>query len=168
MRQTLSGFLIAGVLAAGGYAVTLRATPANLFSNVQILKTTFDEFDLTGNGLPDSFWLAKLKTKGQTDLYVVTNVWKPGGTTGWHTHPGPSLVIVTAGTLRVYEGDDPTCSPHEYSAGMGFVDPGDGHTHVVRNEGSVDASTTAVQFIPATAMRRIDAPASGYCPLNIL
>ena len=47
------------------------------------------------------------KTKGASDLYVQSNVWAPGGTTGWHTHPGHSLIIVTAGTVTAYDGDDP-------------------------------------------------------------
>jgi hypothetical protein len=55
---------------------------------------------------------------------VQNNVWQPGGTTGWHTHPGHSLIIVTAGTVTAYEGNDPDCTPHVYTQGMGFVDPG--------------------------------------------
>ena len=34
---------------------------------------------------------------GRSDLYVQQNTWQPGGSTGWHTHPGPSFVIVTQG-----------------------------------------------------------------------
>jgi hypothetical protein len=47
---------------------------------------------------------------------------------------------------------------------MGFVDPGGGHVHVLRNEGPIEARTIAVQLIPAAAVRRIDAPAPGNCP----
>jgi hypothetical protein len=96
-------------------------------------------------------------------VYVQSNVWDPGGTTGWHTHPGHSLIIVTAGVITAYEGDDPTCTPHVYTPGMGFVDEGGGHVHVLRNEGTVEASTIAVQLIPASATRRIDAPNPGHC-----
>ena len=31
--------------------------------------------------------------------------------------PGHSLIIVTAGTVTAYEGDDPTCTPHVYTQG---------------------------------------------------
>src|SRR4026207_474384 len=31
----------------------------------------------------------------------------PGGTTGWHMHPGPHLIVVTEGTLTYYRGNDP-------------------------------------------------------------
>jgi hypothetical protein len=168
MRRRMMWTLSALIGAAGLYASTLLATPANppLFTSPQLLKATFDEIDLNADTLPDSFWRTRIKTKGLTDLYVVTNVWKPGGTTGWHTHPGPSFVLVTAGSLTAYEGDDPTCTPHVFTVGMSFVDPGEGHTHVVRNEGTVDASTTAVQFVPSQAARRIDAPQPVQCAVN--
>ena len=68
-------------------------------------------------------------------MYVQNNVWVPGGTSGWHTHPGHSLIIVTAGTVTTYEADDPECTPHAYTVGMGIVDPGGGHVHNIRNEG---------------------------------
>ena len=104
------------------------------------------------------------KTKGPSDLYVQSNVWAPGGTTGWHTHPGHSLIIVTAGTVTAYDGHDPSCTPHVYTAGMGLVDAGGDHVHVIRNEGSVEARTVAVQLIPAGATRRIDADGNAGCP----
>jgi len=102
-------------------------------------------------------------TKGQSDLYVQSNVWEPGGSTGWHSHPGHSLITVTAGTVTVYEGDDPSCTPHVYTVGMGFVDAGGSHVHIIRNEGTIGAQTIAVQLIPAGQPRRIDAADPGNC-----
>jgi hypothetical protein len=51
-----------------------------------------------------------------------------------------------------------------------LVDPGRDHEHIIRNEGSVAASTIAVQLVPYDpnkANRRIDAPAPANCS-NIL
>jgi hypothetical protein len=171
MRRKLMWFLIAviAIVAAGAFASSLLATPANppLFTNTQIWKATFDELDLKNQTIP-AFWQSRLKTKGLSDVYVVSNLWKPGGTTGWHTHPGASLIIVTKGTITAYEGDDPACAPHLYSQGMGFVDPGDGHLHVLRNEDPInEASTVAVQIIPASATRRIDADHPDNCPSSV-
>lgn len=106
-----------------------------------------------------------IDTKGDSDLYVVSNVIAPGGHTGWHTHPGPSLITVKSGTITAYEGDDPNCNPTVYTAGQGFVDPGDGHVHLLRNEGTVPAETIAVQLVPDGGSRRIDEPAPDGCPL---
>jgi hypothetical protein len=43
---------------------------------------------------------------------------------------------VASGTVTAYEGDDPTCTPLVYTQGMGFVDSGGDHVHVIRNEGA--------------------------------
>jgi hypothetical protein len=152
-------------LAAAVYAGRVRATPASGFTGTTIAKATFDEIDLKNHTLPADFWKLQLKTKGFTDMYVQSNTWQPHSTTGWHTHPGPSLIIITAGTVTAYEGDDPSCTPHQYVAGMSLVDPGDGHVHNVRNEDPIVTATgIAVQLVPAAATRRIDVPAPGNCP----
>jgi hypothetical protein len=51
-----------------------------------------------------------------------------------------------------------------YTAGMGFVDEGGDHVHVIRNDDSVEARTIAVQLIPAGATRREDAEGNPACP----
>ena len=142
--------------------IRVIATPGQNFSGATVAKGTFEDMNLQTHTIP-AFWDAQLRTKGLSDLYVQSNAWQPGGTTGWHTHPGLSLVIVTEGTVTAYEGEDPTCAPHVYTQGMSFVDVVNGHTHVLRNEGGVVARTVAVQLIPAGSMRRIDAPAPGNC-----
>jgi quercetin dioxygenase-like cupin family protein len=144
------------------FAGSVQATPGSGYTSTTLAKGQFEEIAAYVHTPPH--WQAKIKTKGRSDLYVQSNVWAPGGTTGWHTHPGPSLIIVTAGTVTAYDGDDPTCTPHVYSQGMGFVDPGGTHVHVLRNEGNVEASTIAVQLVPTGAIRRIDAPDPGNCP----
>jgi hypothetical protein len=70
-------------------------------------------------------------------------------------------VIVTQSSVTAYDGDDPACTPHVYTAGTpnnAFIDPGGGHVHIIRDESGAVAKTVAVQFIPAGATRRQDAP----------
>jgi len=110
-------------------------------------------------------WKVRIDTKGESDLYVVRNTFAAGGHTGWHTHPGPSLITVTQGTITAYNADDPTCTPHVYPQGSTLIDPGGGHVHLLRNENASPAVTVAVQLVPAGATRRNDAPAPGNCPL---
>lgn len=147
------------------YAVNVRATPAQGFTGTTIAAARFGEIDVFNQLVQQngSVWLSLQKTKGKSDLFVQDNVWAPGGSTGWHSHPGHSLIIVTAGTVTAYEGDDPTCTPTVFTQGMGFVDPGGGHVHILRNEGSVEARTVAVQLIPAGQPRRIDVADPGNC-----
>ena len=174
MRRKLMGWGVLGaaIMVAALYSGSVMATPAGGFTSTTLAQGRFGKIDVFNHAvLPNTseskhhknIWLSWQKTKGSSDLYVQSNVWAPGGSTGWHTHPGHSLITVTAGTVTAYEGDDPQCKPHVYTQGMGFVDPGGDHTHVIRNEGAVEARTITVQLIPAAATRRIDAPDPGNC-----
>ena len=168
MTRKVIWLVIAVVVAGGVLAGKLLATPASGFSGATLATARFDELDIKASTIPADVWQARLKTQGLSDIYVQSNLWQPGGSTGWHTHPGPSLIMVTSGTITTYDGDDPTCTPHVYSAAIpgqnSFVDIGGGDVHLVRNETTGTATAIAVQMIPAGAIRRVDAPAPGNCP----
>jgi quercetin dioxygenase-like cupin family protein len=115
-----------------------------------------------GTRLP---WYLKMNVRGDSDVYVTRHTFQPGQHTGWHTHPGPSLITVVAGELTVYEADNPTCTPTIYHTGESFTDIGCGDIHLVRNEGNVPAMDVAVQIVPAGAPRRIDADQPASCPV---
>ena len=89
----------------------------------------------------------------------------PGGHTGWHSHPGPVVVLVKAGELTLYSGDDPTCTGRTYSAGQAFIDSGQGHVHIARNLSlSQNVELWVTYFdVPPGGPFRIDAPAPGNC-----
>jgi quercetin dioxygenase-like cupin family protein len=153
-----------GTIAMFGF---VQATPIAGVTSTLIAVGRFDDIDakaLTdidpGVGIED--WQARIKTKGSSDLYVLENRIAPGGTFGWHSHPGPSLVIVKSGALTLYLAADPTCTPHVVGAGSGFVDNG-GDVHLVRNEGSVETVVYVTSLIPTGFARRIDEPAPGNC-----
>ena len=96
----------------------------------------------------------KIKTKGVSDVYVVHNTIIPGGHTGWHSHPGPSIISVVSGQATEYRDDDLDGVVH--AAGTAFVDEGGDHAHIVVNEGSTDLVLVAFQILPLGAPRRID------------
>ncbi len=104
-----------------------------------------------------------IKVKDPADIIVNSSTVDPGGSTGWHKHPGPSLVTVTGGVVTFYHGDDPTCTPHTYPAGTAFVETPD-DVHIGRNEGSVPLTWVATGILPRGAAARIDMPAPGNCP----
>ena len=174
MRRRIKCLLLLGaatIAAAALYhPVSVVATTANGYKSTLLAVGRFDEIDVFNGFVPPNLakethniWQSRQKTKGASDLYVQSNVWLPKGSTGWHSHPGHSLIIVTEGAVTAYEGDDPGCRPHVYTKGMGFVDSGGDHIHIVRNEGDVEAKTIAVQIIPAGAPRRIDVADPGHC-----
>lgn len=176
MKSKWAGALLVVVLAAGVYGGVVLATPATGQTTTTLAKATMDDLDLRGQALtttvdkdgrthPNGVWLAWIKTHSASDLYVIDNKFAPGGSSGWHSHPGPSLIFVVAGTMTNYSSDDPSCAPHTYTAGQSLVDPGGEDAHMLRNEGTVTAETIAVQILPQGATRRIDVatPPAG-CP----
>ena len=88
----------------------------------------------------------------------------PGGTTGWHSHPGPAIAVITAGTLTLYDGMDASCQGRAYGVAQGFVDPGRGHVHIARNEGTtpVEVMVTYLE-VPTDGSPRVDAADPGNC-----
>jgi quercetin dioxygenase-like cupin family protein len=99
----------------------------------------------------------EFESKGISDLYVVHNKIRPGGHTGWHSHPGISFVMVKSGTATEYhdDGEEPTV----YQAGSSLVEPA-GRVHKIVNESTTtDLELVAFQIIPFGALRRIDEPA---------
>lgn len=167
-RITCTSARVAVVAALGVSTFTsvpAIATPATGFTAVQQIKGEYPPLDVDAE--KTGKWDLKLNTKDNSDLWVVRNSIAGGGQSGWHTHPGPSLITVTIGEVFAYESDDPACLPKRFSAGQGFVDRGSGHVHLIQNaSATVAAETVAVQFLPVGATRRIDMPqpTNSNCP----
>jgi len=170
--------VVGSVLYLGGTAA--QATQANGFTSSTLtpFTPTFAQFQVFNHlthkelqeiapSYPDHRWSASENTQGPSDLYIQTNTWKPGGSTGWHRHPGHSLIVITSGTVTEYHSD---CVPQIYGPGTPngptFIDSGDDE-HIVRNEDGKGAMGYAVQIVAHTAPRRIDEPtAPDTCPIN--
>lgn len=76
-----------------------------------------------------------IRTRGPREVLVTSITVDPGGSFGWHSHPGPVLVTRKTGTLTVYEATRRGCSRSTVSSGQAFVEGG-GDVHLARNEGS--------------------------------
>ena len=152
--------LVVGLIVMATAGAVL-ATPGSGFTAAQQWKGVFGDIDVHLVDMPG--YQVKVKTNGVSDVYVTRNEIAVDGQSGWHTHPGPSLIIVTVGEIMAYDGDDPTCTPTLYTTGEGFVDEGGGHVHLLRNESGAPAETVAIQFLPKDATRRIDMPDPGNC-----
>lgn len=164
-RMAVTGFSF--LLAASLGSAPSIATPASGFTAIQQWKGVYPVLNInTGSDRKDDKsdkWDLKLMSKDVSDVYVTRNTIAAGGQSGWHTHPGPSLVTVAVGEVTVYEGDDPLCTGKVYKAGEGSIDLGGGHLHLIKNETAVPAETVAVQFLPTGSTRRIDAPKPNNC-----
>jgi quercetin dioxygenase-like cupin family protein len=153
-------FVLLGVLAVVGvYAGTVLATPPSGQTTTTLARAPLEPLKVQAQSDPADLWRLRLKTHGVSDAYVVGNTFAAnGGTSGWHQHPGPSLIFVTAGTITSHMFDGHHCMQHEYTAGQAFVDPGgQENMHMIENNGSLEARTVVVQLIQSGAARRSDA-----------
>ena len=166
MRRTLIWALALGLLgppstAASPWPAHLGRDQPDVVTGHRTIPGRDPGSDQDGRGprRATDFWKVDISAKGATDVHIVENVIAAGGTFGWHSHPGPSLVIVKSGTLSVYHGPD--CIAAEYGPGspLGstFVDEG-GDLHVVRNNTTGVDDVYVVSFVPAGFARRIDEP----------
>jgi quercetin dioxygenase-like cupin family protein len=103
---------------------------------------------------------AKIKP---SDFVVLSLHFAPGGTTGWHSHPGPAMAIIQEGTFTLYNADDRTCRPHRYGPGQAFVDRGGGNVHIGRNETDQPVRVLVTFVLPKSAPTTVDAPDPGTC-----
>jgi hypothetical protein len=108
-----------------------------------------------------------LKTKGSVDFATQQIRIAEGGSTGWHSHPGPVLVTVKAGALRLIYADDESCLGTVYEAGDSFIDRGDAIVHIARNVSLVNEvelwATYLVPGDPGTPFRIDATPAPSDC-----
>jgi hypothetical protein len=178
MKRRSVWVLLVVIVGAAFYAGNVLATLASGFTSTTLAKATLGPLDIkahtvvpadpSAGAIPATDWETMLKTKGSTDMYIQQNTWLAGASSGWHTHPGPSLVVITQGSVTVYDASDPNCAPQVYSAtgDNSFVDIGGGDVHLVRNETGDVAKGYTVQFVPAGTTRRIDAPQPANCSVS--
>jgi len=99
-----------------------------------------------------------------SDIVVSKITVVPGGSSGWHSHPGGAIVVVQQGEITIYESVGNHCDITTYTQGQSFIErPGE----------VVDAvNTGATNFIlfvtfpgvPVGGSSRIDQPNPGTCP----
>jgi quercetin dioxygenase-like cupin family protein len=87
----------------------------------------------------------------------------PGGSSGWHSHPGGAIIVVKQGTLTVYRSLGSQCQISTYSAGQAFIER-PGEVDQVVNAGTIPY-VLLVTFprVPQGESARIDEPDPGTC-----
>ena len=161
MRKRTAALIVLGALAPGVAGVALATPPT---PKPDSLKS-----ELLARGAAGQFRLhdesmgLKMEARRDTDVAVVRATLDPGAHSGWHGHPGPSLVIVKTGDLTMREprhrdhGHDHKshhagsrrCSEQTFTAGTSFVHPE--HEHEFVNNTGVVAEFYVVYLAPAGA-----------------
>jgi hypothetical protein len=170
-HKRLTAVALAATLGVAGVGSAL-ATPGTGITAALLARGTLEGDDAGQNhhGIKGQKPV-KIKLHRPSDVAVQQVTIAPGGTTGWHSHPGPAVVIVKSGSFTLYDEDDPSCEGTTYSVdpanpvGKVFIDEGYGHVHIGRNEGTTPTELY-VTFLdmPVGAQPRIDVPSPGNCP----
>ena len=165
MTKRRAGFAAAGAMAMLS-AVALATPGSNVVSSLVYARAAFTSpvdlmFKFTDDHESGTQVLHVLDAQ---DTVVQQIVFGPGGHTGWHSHPGPVVVLVAQGELTLYSSEDPSCTGRTYAAGQAFIDRGQGHVHIGRASEVGNTVLWVTYFdVPAGQPFRQDAPDPGIC-----
>src|SRR5436309_1177291 len=90
----------------------------------------------------------------------------PGGSSGWHTHPGATFVGIGQGEITYYHTTGGACHSEKVSAGSGFGQMPT-EVHLGRNESSSGLVIYTLYVLPTGTPNsgiRIDQPQPTGCP----
>ncbi len=147
IRSAVRGPVLALAL-VGIFAGTALATPPSQFVGTPLAKGTM------AGAVQRNVGDIKFQTKGAVVFNVVSVNVAPGGTSGWHSHPGLVLVTVKQGTITFY---DQNCNATVRPAGTSFMEADGDGPGLAHNEGDVDAILYVTFIAPAdTTVFRID------------
>jgi quercetin dioxygenase-like cupin family protein len=139
MRRAIVLVAVGVTVLALGVGAAL-ATPPSGVTATPLTRATLGKFEADYRGI-------EVESKQRSaDIAIVRVVLEPGGSTGWHHHPGVVPVSVASGTVAEYDAD---CNKSVFKAGEGFVES-DGEVHLVRNNRHVDAVLYATFIVPTS------------------
>jgi quercetin dioxygenase-like cupin family protein len=151
--------LVAITMGAAGLLLAVNAIPGAATPPSPGLFTS----QLLGRGTYTSD--GTLPIKQGMDIVVVKITVSPGGSSGWHSHPGGAIVVVQQGAVTVNKSLGSRCEITTYTKGQAFVErPGELDDAV--NKGTTDY-ILFVTFpgVPVGGASRIDEPNPGTCPV---
>ena len=158
------GLVALGVALIGNALATPASLPPTVTAETARGPLVDRPLDVNWKFAPET--KVKLQTQGPIEVAYQRVVVQPGGTLGWHSHPGPTLVTILRGTMSFYHAEDCTMEI-EYRAGQSFSNLPD-EIHMARNEGTEDLVIFASYFVPVQTppvALRIDQPSPGPgCP----
>jgi hypothetical protein len=148
MRKRTVTIIVFGAVVTSVAGVAIATPPSGLTSEL-LARGSAGTFRVHDESLG-----LKLRGRQPTDIAVVRARLEKGGTTGWHRHPGPSLVVVKSGSVTMVE---PTghgrhgrqCSFQDFGPGRAFVHPA--HEHTFENRSDAPVEFYVVYFVPQGA-----------------
>lgn len=149
LTKMILGMAVA-LLLAGAAVFKARATPPAGLVNLPLALGT----NVSEGTIPLQFG---------TNVAMAQITVAPGGSSGWHSHPGGAIIIVKEGSLTVFESVGNRCEAKTYGAGQAFVER-PGEVDQVINTGAVPY-VLFVTFprVPQGTSARIDEVNPGTC-----
>jgi quercetin dioxygenase-like cupin family protein len=141
----LAGVVTAVFVAAG------EATPPSLLTNVPLARGT----NVSDGTIP---------LQVGTDVAMVQITVEPGGSSGWHSHPGGAIIVVKTGTVTVYRSIGSQCQSATYSAGQAFVERPREVDQVINESTTPYVLFVTFPHVPQGVSARTDEPNPGTCP----
>ena len=134
--------LLAIVTVAATAGAALATHTASGLTTLSTWRGTMDRADLSSLVRE----LGPMHRMDRSDLFVVRASLAAGGTTDWHGHTGPSIVVVTVGALEVtHATPSGACTTATYRAGEAFFHTERAHTF----RASVASEFVVTYFVPA-------------------
>lgn len=143
-----------GAATAAAISLTSATLPAQATTNVGVNGEVLSKSLVTED--------IHIATDGPIDLQLTVLTVDPGGSVGWHSHPGDVLMSVADGTATRYEADDKQCHPATFSVGQGWVEHPH-HVHTVRNETDKPLTLNVVLITPTGMSPGVSEPDPGNC-----
>jgi quercetin dioxygenase-like cupin family protein len=151
MKRRWLLLLLAVVLGAAVYGGIALATAPSGLVNVLLARGT----DASEGTLPIQMG---------TDVVMTQITVDPGGSSGWHSHPGGAIIVVKEGTPTVYRAIGSQCQSTTYGAGDAFIErPGEVDDVLNASTAPYVLYVTFPRVPPGTSPR-IDEPDPGTCP----
>jgi quercetin dioxygenase-like cupin family protein len=106
-----------------------------------------------------------IQQRKSNDVATNQNTIQPAGYSGWHSHPGTSVLILQSGQLTLFS--EPitggACSVHTYTAGQVFLEHPENEYNAV-NTGTEPAVVAVTFFnVPHGGSSRIEQTNPGNC-----
>ena len=124
------------LIASAFYVTAALATPGSGFVPAPIVNGHFGTLNENTAGDKTGKWGLHLKTLDDTDIGADRLTVTAGGFSGWHAHPAPVFVTVLTGSIVWFDGSDPLCTGHAYSAGQSFIED----AYVIHNATSANGA----------------------------
>ena len=151
MRKKSLWAILAVVIGAALYGGIALATPPSGLVNILLARGT----DGSEGSLPIQMG---------TDVVMAQITVDPGGSSGWHSHPGGAIIVVKSGSPTLYRAIGSQCQTTTYGPGDAFIER-PGEVDDVLNAGTAPY-VLYVTFprVPPGGSARIDEPDPGTCP----